>query len=135
MSNFYYSLDGEIVPKARPRGGNGRHYLPQNYRDWKDYAIWELQKQHTGTAIAGPVSVDIVLLGKHSRRGDGDNIAGSIWDAMVQAGILSDDNLKCVPAMSLALYWSSEPAIAMIKVSPAAIGVPPSWCGELANHP
>ena len=128
-SNFYYILEGEIVPKARPRSGkNGRHYLPQNYRDWKDNAIWELQKQHLGNAIKNPVCVDIVLMGKHGRRGDGDNIAGSIWDAMVQAGILASDNLLHVPSLSLQLFWGQESPKALIRISPEIPAIPPVWC-------
>jgi Holliday junction resolvase RusA-like endonuclease len=127
-ANFYYILYGEIVPKARPRSGaNGRHYLPQNYRDWKDNAVRELKAQHTGTAIANPVCVDIVLMGKHSRRGDGDNIAGSIWDAMVQAGILPDDNLKHVPGLSLQLFWGKESPTALIRITTNVPLHPPAW--------
>lgn len=31
-----FKLEGRITPKARPRLGNGRAFLPKNYRDWKD---------------------------------------------------------------------------------------------------
>lgn len=131
MPNYHYILEGEIVPKARPRSNaRGRSYLPQNYRDWKNNAIWELRKQHTGAAIANAVCVDIVLLGKHSRRGDADNIAGSIWDAMVQAGIIQNDNLKSIPAMSLQLFLGKKLPTALIRISPDIPTVPPIWVGE-----
>ena len=133
MKNFCYVLEGEIVPKARPRSGaNGRHYLPQNYRDWKDNAIRELKAQHSGTAIANPVCVDIVLMGKHGRRGDGDNIEGSIWDAMVQANIVADDNLKHIPAMSLQLFYGNESPSTLIRISPEIPLYPPAWCEGIA---
>lgn len=128
MKCNYFLLEGEIVPKARPRSGaNGRHYLPDNYRYWKDNAVWELKKQHSGTAIYHPVCVDIVLLGKHSRRGDGDNIAGSVWDALVQAGILRDDNLNNIPAMSLQLFWGTEAPTTLIRLSTVLPLHPPVW--------
>ena len=40
-----YQLAGKITPKARPRLGKGRAYLPQKYRDWKDEAISQLLTQ------------------------------------------------------------------------------------------
>lgn len=119
MINF--ALNGEIVPKARPRSGKNRsHYLPENYRDWKQSAIWELQRQHQGEPIAVPVAIEITLTGKHSRRGDADNIAGAILDAMVQAGILIDDNLTRIPSLSIRLIHNGEKPSTTIKVNPCA---------------
>ena len=117
-----YLLDGGIVPKARPRGTpTGRHYLPQNYRDWKDAAIWELKQQHQGEPIAVPVQIEITLTGKHSRRGDADNIAGAILDAMVQAGILLDDNLTRIPSLSIKLIHNGDRPETHIKIEPHGI--------------
>jgi Holliday junction resolvase RusA-like endonuclease len=114
-----FTLTDTIIPKARPRGlSTGRHYLPQNYRDWKNNAIWELRQQHHGGAIAEPVAIEIILIGKHSRRGDADNIAGAILDAMVQAGIIKDDNLTRIPSLKIQLIYSGEPPETHIKVEP-----------------
>jgi len=113
----HFTLSENIVPKARPRGTpTGRHYLPQNYRDWKQSAIWELRQQHHGEPIAVPVQVEITLTGKHSRRGDADNIAGAILDAMVQAGILIDDNLTRIPSLSIKLIHNGEKPSTTIKI-------------------
>lgn len=114
-----FTLTDPIIPKARPRGtSTGRHYLPDNYRQWKDSAIWELQRQHQGGAIAVPVKIEITLKGKHSRRGDADNIAGAILDAMVQAGIIKDDNLTRIPSLKIELLYSGDRPEAHIKVEP-----------------
>ena len=114
-----FTLTDTIIPKARPRGlSTGRHYLPDNYRDWKANAIWELRQQHHGSPIAVPVAIEITLIGKHSRRGDADNIAGAILDAMVQAGIIKDDNLTRIPSLSIKLIYSGDPPETLIKVEP-----------------
>jgi Holliday junction resolvase RusA-like endonuclease len=52
--------------------------------------------------------VAILLQGKHSRRGDADNIAGAILDALVQAGVLKDDSLIHVKGLAVALEWSKK---------------------------
>ena len=114
-----FTLTETIVPKARPRSGKNRsHYLPENYREWKNQAIWELRQQHQGEAIAVPVAIEITLTGKHSRRGDADNIAGAILDAMVQAGILIDDNLTRIPSLSIKLIHNGEKPSTTIKINP-----------------
>lgn len=106
-------LVGGIVPKARPRlTHSGRAYLPDAYRQWKAGSIDHLKSQYQGDRLLRVRSISIELHGKHSRRGDSDNIAGSILDALVQAEILAGDNLVVVPKLSIELHHS--------KVSPTA---------------
>ena len=52
--------------------------------------------------------VTISLTGKHNRQGDADNVAGSILDALVQARVLVDDNMKRVPSLTIALDWKKK---------------------------
>jgi Holliday junction resolvase RusA-like endonuclease len=89
-----YQLTGKIVPKARPRLGQGRAYLPQNYRDWKEDAIYQLIAQPRPPTPIERAQVSIAIGGK--QRGDLDNISGAILDVLVQAGILLDDRLSVV---------------------------------------
>lgn len=131
MPTFYYSLEGAIVPKARPRNSRSGHsYLPKNYREWKSDAIILLTAQHQGAAFDVPVAVSILLTGKHSQRGDGDNVMGSILDAMVQAEILTDDNLKQLPSVSLVLIHSSDLPLARIRVSTEFDLQIPDWASQ-----
>ncbi len=117
MPDYYYSLEGTIVPKARPRNSRSGHsYLPANYRDWKNEAIILLSAQHQGEAIADPVSISVILTGKHSQKGDADNVIGSILDAMAQAGIIADDNMKRVVSISLKLIHDKESPRALIRL-------------------
>jgi Holliday junction resolvase RusA-like endonuclease len=60
-----------------------------------------------------------MLLGKHPRRGDLDNIAGSVLDSLVQAGILKDDSLRVVSSLAIALQWSKEAPTVSIKIYPS----------------
>lgn len=68
--------------------------------------------------IGGAVAINIALTGKHSRRGDADNISGAILDALVQAGIIEGDNLMTVQSLSIELNWDKkEPATTTIKIT------------------
>ena len=111
-----YRLEGSIAPKARPRFS--RHaYLPESYRQWRNDAELQLLAQGIPPHPLGKSSIEIILAGKHSRRGDCDNIAGSILDALVAVGILKNDNLANIPELSIALHHSKESPIALIKIS------------------
>ena len=125
--NWVYRLEGAIVPKARPRVSDNRAYLPPHYADWKERARDSLRFQHYGQAIAVPVALDVVLIGKHSRKCDGDNVLGSIADALVQAGVLLDDNLLKIPAKSIRLFYSREAAIALIQLTEIQDVSLPDW--------
>ena len=94
-----YKLTGKITPKARPRLGRGGVHLPANYRDWKNNAILELLRQPRPPEPMSKAEVSISIGG--GQRGDLDNIAGAILDALVQSGILLDDRLSVVSKLTV----------------------------------
>jgi Holliday junction resolvase RusA-like endonuclease len=95
-------------------------FLPQNYRDWKEETITELTRQKALIAgefpCKGPVSIYIELIGKHSKRGDLDNISGAVLDALVQGVILVNDNLNNVDSLTAKLMATKEPPRTLIKI-------------------
>lgn len=93
-----YRIEGRIVPKARPRNNGRQHYLPPRYRLWKQDAIAQLLPQRP-IEPHSRVLVKIILVGKH--RGDLDNLSGAILDALVQAGVIVDDSVMHIPALSV----------------------------------
>lgn len=111
-------LTGSVVPKARPRV-SGHAYLPPKYRSWKNHAIGEIKDQLVSTQNLGlsDVSIEVILFGKHQRRGDADNVIGSILDVLVDSKVLKDDNLKCCFALSIRLQYSDEPPWVQIQIS------------------
>lgn len=120
------ALPGAIVPKARPRHNKWGSYLPANYRDWKDTTVG-LIRNKIQPLTGDNFSVDVVLWGKHSRRGDLDNILGSIMDALVQADILPNDNAKIVTRKSIQLIHNDDNPIAYIRISQSKYKEVPSW--------
>jgi Holliday junction resolvase RusA-like endonuclease len=102
-----YQLNGKITPKARPRLGNGRAYLPSKYRDWKADAIAQLLTQSRPPQPIDKASIAISV--GRGQRGDLDNIAGAILDALVQSGILLDDRISVVNKLSIEHFPDSPP--------------------------
>lgn len=93
-----------VIPKARPRFKNGRAYLPQNYRDWMQDTVSELLLQPRPVApIDYPVEVEIMI---NAQRGDLDNLAGAVLDALVNASILEDD--RCGIVQRLVIQKSAQ---------------------------
>jgi Holliday junction resolvase RusA-like endonuclease len=103
-------LPGKVVPKARPRFAAGGAYLPARYRDWLESAADSLAYQDGKRTrkVEGPTLVELIFhsdgvdirverltagwaRGPRAQRGDIDNLAGAVMDALVRAGILEDD--------------------------------------------
>jgi Holliday junction resolvase RusA-like endonuclease len=83
--------------------------MPAAYRSWKEGAILDFRQQHRGQPLIEKTSsIKIVLFGRHSRRGDTDNIAGACLDALVQAGVLKGDNLMVVPRLAIELDYDAK---------------------------
>jgi Holliday junction resolvase RusA-like endonuclease len=118
MTDVYLSIDGPIVPKARPRfSADGTVYMPENYRKWKAMAIARFRRQYDRQPI-DEAEIEVLLHGKHHRSGDSDNVLGSILDALVQAKIIRDDNMVAVPAASLRLkYYKDLPPSAIVRIA------------------
>lgn len=113
--NLDYRIDRKICPKARPRLGKGRAYLPANYRDWKTNAIAQLKSQPQPSEPIAKCEISIAI-GGGGQRGDLDNIAGACLDALVQAGILVDDRISVVNKLSIE-YFRELPPGASIAIN------------------
>ena len=109
QESIMFRLQGSVVAKARPRmnTNTGDVYMPSNYKDWKDTAIRELVHVRAlypqYTFPLQQANIMYVFDGKHSRKNDGDNSGGSCADALVQAGILREDNFLVVPEQLMML--------------------------------
>lgn len=116
LDTYTFHLEGPIAPKARPRVTDGHAYMPESYRVWKELAIAAFADQWRGQPLAGVAAI-IFLRGKHSRRSDGDNVEGALLDALVQAGVLKDDNLAKVGCLHVELEYSKDPPTTEILIA------------------
>jgi Holliday junction resolvase RusA-like endonuclease len=104
-ATYRFELEGNPVAKQRAQiaraGGRSIAYYQGGYGQWKEKAAWELRVQYREQGGLEPIArasgLFIELSGKCSRAQDGDNVEGGIWDALVQGGVLRNDNLNCIP--------------------------------------
>lgn len=81
--------------------GNKVVSLPSTaYATWHKDALWQLKKIKPYTEEY-PVAVTISLYPKTKRRRDLDNVASSILDTLVDAGIIADDDLTHVERLAI----------------------------------
>lgn len=94
--------------------------MPQAYSDWMEGSVTELIIQSREFQIweplPGPLSVAIAFNGKHNRQSDLDNLSGSIFDAMVKAEILPNDNMMIVTQLSASIEWSKNEPTTIIQL-------------------
>jgi Holliday junction resolvase RusA-like endonuclease len=112
-------LNGAVVPKARPRVTKNGTFMPKNYTEWKASAITDFiiqMRDHNLTYPLDKIMVKIALIGKHPKRGDLDNIAGAILDALVQSEFIKNDGLNNVSNLAVGLQLSKEDPIVMINI-------------------
>jgi hypothetical protein len=78
-----YTLpDFKARPKARPISGKGRMFVPREYQDWKASIRAYLAVAFAPVPTLEPVAIAIELHGPNRPRGDLDNLAGGILDAI-----------------------------------------------------
>lgn len=103
----HYILIGRIVPKARPRVGIKKTFLPDGYFSWLENATLQLLiQQKAQPEIRPPFYIHCEYQGKAV--GDPDNILGAVLDALVKASIIPDDRLNIVPSLHFKWFKSSD---------------------------
>ena len=107
---FQIVIPGAPVPasRARVRGGQGGYHQPR-YRQWLHDAAWVvsdacLQAYKKRPRWASPTGVLFEFYGARANS-DPDNLVKAALDALVQGGVLKDDNIRNVPRGG----WSCHP--------------------------
>ena len=92
------------MSKERPRSfqGQSRPYMSRNYKLWMKDCVAVMQEWWVGPPLQKAKYVFIEHHG--AARGDLDNKDGSVFDALVKAGVLVDDNVNVVNKRGSAFY-------------------------------
>jgi Holliday junction resolvase RusA-like endonuclease len=105
-------LIGSIVPKARPRAYKGRLILPANYRNWKEIAFSQLERQELPKICINKYKIICLFTGRHHRGSDLDNLIGSILDVLVDMKIVKDDSLMHLESILCKFeYTNNKPSV------------------------
>ncbi len=109
------TIKGKIIPKARPRASKFGHvYMPENYRTNQGYLAGLFTDRLE--PVDYPVHLAIACYGKWGKA-DCDNLAGSVMDALVKAGILKDDSTMHVPSLCVVNYRDSKELYTEVIIS------------------
>ena len=87
-------IEGDPVPKARPRSGrNGHTYTPQRTRD-AEKVIRDLAAELVDEPYDGPVAISCHFECATARRTDGDNLMKLVWDALNGVVYVDDSQIR-----------------------------------------
>lgn len=109
------TLDGEPVPKARPRFGRGRVYTPARTKKFETDLAWMAKREMIGRKpLAGALKVEIVFAMTRPEFVDVDNLTKAALDAC--NGVVWRDDSQVVELV--ARKSCSDKAQTWIRVSP-----------------
>ncbi|MNX66849.1 Endodeoxyribonuclease RusA [compost metagenome] len=78
-----YELKGFTArAKARPISGKGRMFMPRPYQEWKAHVREALATLYAPVPTLSPVAIAIEIHSPSRPRGDLDNLAGGLLDAI-----------------------------------------------------
>lgn len=124
MTQIYHlRWTGIVKPKARPRVTSRGTFMPPEYKAMKSAAVRSFSQQWESIGQATPIDHQVrcymVFRGKHSRACDYvDNAPGTLYDALVEASVLTNDNGLHSPGGVHDLEYSKSPPIVDILIAP-----------------
>ena len=103
------------ISKARPRSfqGQSRPYMPIVYKNWLKDAKTLLEEWWVWPPLERVHLMEVEFHG--AARGDLDNRLGSVLDAMVQAKVITDDNVNVIPNVRMS-FVKAKTADARINI-------------------
>lgn len=93
-------LPGKGIGKARPRANfiTQTVYMPENYTDWKDFAIDVIKLQMRSHLLPAPKPCRVECQFINFWSSDSDNLVGSVMDSLVKAEYMGGDSSSYVNA-------------------------------------
>ena len=88
---FELTVEGNPIPKGRPRVMDGHTYTPQATRDYEALVREAAALEWKQKPMRGPLSLKLTFYRANRRRADLDNLMKAVVDAL-QGIVLFDDN-------------------------------------------
>ena len=108
-----FEIDGQPLPKQRPRVRNGRAYTPSKTRAYESRVAW-LARAEMGPRepMTGNVCVDLQFRRKGDRRADLDNMCKAVLDGL--NGIVYNDDYQVTGITAGVEYGARVPGVRVI---------------------
>jgi len=94
---FELTVEGNPIPKGRPRVVDGHAYTPQATRDYEALVRDAAALKWAQEPMKGPLSIQVTFYRADRRRVDYDNLAKTVTDAL--QGIVYCDDSQIVSAL------------------------------------
>jgi Holliday junction resolvase RusA-like endonuclease len=112
-----FTVEGQPIPKERPRVVNGRAYTPERTRNWETAVAWCARiAMGPKKPLAGDLVVTLEFRRKGKLRADLDNLTKNI-DGM--NGVVWHDDKQVVELHARVRYASDDPGVT-VTVKPVA---------------
>lgn len=102
MTRIVLPFETPSKKNSRVNTRSGRSFPGARYRRWHSDAAAFVAAQARGKRVDGPCEISLVFVHGDLRRRDGDNGVSSVFDLLVDCGVLADDDWKRVRAFSVA---------------------------------
>ena len=106
---LYMTIKGEVPAKKNSRINthSGRSFPSVRFQQWHTMALLQLRQQCKET-ITTPCRIDLTFIHGDNRRRDSDNGTSSVFDTLVDAGILSDDSWREIPEINIKNIYKKD---------------------------
>lgn len=108
MVEYTLFVEGQPIPKARPRVGKGHTHTPEKTRDYEARVGWAARAAGV-LPFTGDVRITLTFLRKGKRRADLDNMVKSCVDGM--NGIAYEDDKQVVELHASVVYGIDKPGV------------------------
>ena len=102
----------------------GRSFPSEDYRKWHKAAVTWLRTHYKIEKIEGPVEIWLTFVHKDKRRKDSDNGTSSIFDLLVDVGILPDDCWTVITAHHVSNRYEKGVSCCTVEIEKADSGGP-----------
>lgn len=108
MQSWTMFVEGQPIPKARPRVWQGQAFTPEKTRTYETRVGWAARA--TGVLpAAGDVRITLAFLRTGARRADLDNLCKAVIDGL--NGIAYDDDKQVTELHASVVYGSDKPGV------------------------
>lgn len=111
LNRVRFVVDGQPIPKARPRVTRHGTYTPPKTAAWEELVGWSY-KQARGPLFEGLVSVSMGFYRKTHVKVDADNLVKGLLDGLGGVAFHNDSQVRHIVAY--VVYGSEEPRAEVI---------------------